>query len=200
MDNYDTYTDEELIGMLRDGESRLTEVLLDRYKVLVRKKADTMYILGADREDLIQEGMIGLFKAIRDFDAGRDASFATFARLCILRQLYTAVKNSNRKKHLPLNAYVSFYSSLSDENGDGERLIDTLEAGAQSNPENLVIDRENTADLWRHIEERLSPLERDVLDLYLTGMSTAEIARVLGRDPKSTDNALQRLRAKLRNR
>ena len=192
-------SDEELIELLRDRHPKAEETLLNRYKDVVKKKAGTMYILGADRDDLIQEGMIGLFKAIRDYDSGRDASFSTFAQLCILRQLYTAVKNSNRMKHSPLNAYVSVYTSLSDREEDGEQLIDILEAAEDSNPENLVIGMESVRHIRDLVEKKLSAFEREVLDLYITGMSTAQIAGVLGRDPKSTDNALQRLRMKLKN-
>ena len=192
-------SDEELIELLRDRHPKAEETLLNRYKDVVKKKAGTMYILGADRDDLIQEGMIGLFKAIRDYDSGRDASFSTFAQLCILRQLYTAVKNSNRMKHSPLNAYVSVYTSLSDREEDGEQLIDILEAAEDSNPENLVIGVESVRHIRDLVEKKLSAFEREVLDLYITGMSTAQIAGVLGRDPKSTDNALQRLRMKLKN-
>ncbi len=199
MKDYGNYSDEELIDMIRDGESEITDVLMDRYKGLVKTKASTMFILGADRDDLIQEGMVGLFKAVRDFDSGRDASFSTFAQLCVVRQLYTAVKNSGRKKHAPLNAYVSIYSSLEEENGErGELLMNTIRADELSNPENRMISLEEEEHIHKVIEEVLSPFEREVLDLYMTGMSTAEVARVLGRDAKSTDNALQRLRGKLR--
>ncbi|MBR6329056.1 MAG: sigma-70 family RNA polymerase sigma factor [Lachnospiraceae bacterium] len=199
MRDYSGYSDEELIALIRDGDDKVTDLLMDRYKNLVRKKAGTMFILGADRDDLIQEGMVGLFKAVRDYDSGRDASFETFAQLCILRQLYTAVKNSNRKKHGPLNAYVSFYSATTDESGrEGELLLNRLSAGEESNPESMMITRERAEHINDVIENNLSPLEREVLDLYITGMSTSQIAGVLGRDPKSTDNALQRLRGKLK--
>lgn len=197
---YDAYTDEELIDRLREGESQITDYIMDKYKNLVRKKAKSMYILGADNDDLIQEGMIGLFKAVRDYDAGRDASFYTFADLCVSRQMYTAVQASRREKHAPLNSYVSLYANMTEgEKGDSEtELIEALTSKMETNPEELLIDRENVADIEAIIEKELSSFEKQVLDLYMTGMSYSEIARVLGRDEKSTDNALQRLKTKLK--
>lgn len=197
---YQNESDEMLIERLRDGERDITDFIMNKYKNLVRSKAKSMYILGADTEDLIQEGMIGLFKAIRDYDAGRDASFYTFAELCISRQVYTAVQASNRKKHMPLNSYISLYSANENEGGDnvGEEFINFLGLEPQKNPEQLLIDKENVISLERKIEEELSTFEKQVLDLYLTGMSYSQIARVLGRDEKSTDNALQRIKNKIR--
>ncbi|NLL80447.1 MAG: RNA polymerase sporulation sigma factor SigH [Clostridiales bacterium] len=201
--DYKNYSDEELIVRLRDGDAAVTEFLLDKYKNLVKGKAKSMYILGADSEDLIQEGMIGLFKAVRDYDAGRDASFFTFADLCVSRQMYTAVQASNRKKHIPLNTYVSLYAEAG-ENGKGENdgetpaFVHVLQAENGKSPEELFIDRENLEGLERMIERELSGFEKQVLDLYLTGMSYSQIARVLGRDEKSTDNALQRIKSKLK--
>ena len=197
---YQNETDEMLIERLRDGERDITDFIMNKYKNLVRSKAKSMYILGADTEDLIQEGMIGLFKAIRDYDAGRDASFFTFAELCISRQMYTAVQASNRKKHMPLNSYISLYATSDSDNGnkDGDEFINFLGFETQKNPEQLLIDKENVLSLERRIEEELSTFEKQVLDLYLTGMSYSQIARVLGRDEKSTDNALQRMKSKIR--
>ena len=193
-------TDEMLIERLRDGERDITDYIMNKYKNLVRSKAKSMYILGADNEDLIQEGMIGLFKAIRDYDAGRDASFFTFADLCISRQMYTAVQASNRKKHMPLNSDISLYAtSHEEENGrESEEFINFLGLDTQIDPEQLLIDKENVLSLEKKIEEELSAFEKQVLDLYLTGMTYTQIARVLGRDEKSTDNALQRMKAKIR--
>jgi len=197
---YQNETDEMLIERLRDGERDITDFIMNKYKNLVRSKAKSMYILGADTEDLIQEGMIGLFKAIRDYDAGRDASFYTFAELCISRQMYTAVQASNRKKHMPLNSYISLYASNEIDNGEsgGEEFINFLGTEQQKNPEQLLIDKENVILLEKKIEEELSIFEKQVLDLYLTGMTYSQIARVLGRDEKSTDNALQRIKKKIR--
>ena len=198
---YSELSDEELIERLRDGEEPITEYIMNKYKNLVRSKAKSMYILGADSEDLIQEGMIGLFKALRDYDAGRDASFLTFAELCISRQIYTAVQASRRKKHIPLNTYVSLYSDAAERGeGDGEHmeLVNAIVAQSGQNPEDTVIDRENLQVLEQIIDQELSSFEKQVLDLYLTGMSYVQIARVLGKDGKSADNALQRIKSKLR--
>lgn len=197
--DYETAKDEELILRIRDGEEKITDYIMEKYKNLVRSKAGSMYILGADREDLIQEGMIGLFKAIRDYDIGRDASFATFADLCVARQMYTAVQAAGRKKHAPLNSYVSLYAGNgSDKTEEEKKLLDSLVSRDEQNPEELLIDRENVERIEKAIESELSSFERQVLDLYLTGMKYTEIARVLGKDDKSTDNALQRCRSKIR--
>lgn len=202
-DEYNNCTDEELIDRIRDGEEQITDYIMDKYKNLVRKKAKSMYILGADNDDLIQEGMIGLFKAVRDYDAGRDASFYTFADLCVSRQMYTAVQASRREKHAPLNSYISLYADMT-ENGQEDthtadaELVNVLASRRDTNPEELLIDKENVADIESAIEKELSSFEKQVLDLYMTGMSYSEIAKVLGRDEKSTDNALQRLKSKLK--
>lgn len=196
-EDYRQYSDEELLQRLRDGESSITDYIMDKYKGLVRNKARSMYILGADNDDLIQEGMIGLFKALRDYDSGRDASFATFADLCVSRQVYTAVQASRRQKHIPLNTYVSLSGGQSPDSEEGE-MAGVLAARFEQSPEDLVIDRENVDRLEKIIAKELSAFEKQVLDLYLTGMGYQQIARVLGRDEKSTDNALQRLKNKLK--
>lgn len=199
MNGYQGCSDEELIDRLRAGETEITEYLCDKYKDLVRKGARSMFILGGDTEDLIQEGMIGLFKAVRDYDSGRDASFFTFAELCINRQIYTAVQASRRKKHIPLNEAISLYGKV-DASGDGEGrlLLEELADDPGQNPESMLLDKERFLELEQTIEESLSPFEKQVLDLYLTHMPTSQIARILGRNEKSTDNALQRLKGKLK--
>ena len=199
-DMYDGITDEELIDRQRSGERQITDYIMDKYKNLVRKKAKSMYILGADNDDLIQEGMIGLFKAVRDYDPGRDASFYTFADLCVSRQMYKAVQASRREKHAPLNTYISLYADTAEaeSDGNGTALVNVIASAVETNPEQLMIDRENVADIEAIIEKELSGFEKQVLDLYITGMSYSQIAGVLSRDAKSTDNALQRLKAKLR--
>ena len=197
---YDTMTDEELLSRLRAGERDIMDYLMVKYKSMVRRKAREMFLIGGANDDLIQEGMIGLFKALRDYDSGRDASFLTFADLCVSRQMYTAVQASKRQKHIPLNTYVSLYGSAGT-NRDGEEeesLVNVLSDVAGTNPEDVVIDRENVIQLEQTIERELSGFEKQVLDLYLTGMSYQQIAKVLGRDDKSTDNALQRIKTKLR--
>ena len=186
-------SDDALILRIRDGEVGVTDVLMDRYKNLVRYKAGSMYLLGADREDLIQEGMIGLFKAIRDYDVGRDASFSTFAELCISRQMYSAVEASGRKKHTPLNTYISLYGR--EEDGAA---LEALPAPSADDPEARFFDRERERELSALIAQELSPFEKQVLDLAIIGMTSAEAARILNRGEKSTDNALQRARAKIR--
>lgn len=195
--DYEKCGDEELILRLRDGEEQITDYIMEKYKNLVRSKAKSMYILGADREDLIQEGMIGLFKAIRDYDTGRDASFFTFADLCVSRQMYTAIQAAGRQKHAPLNTYISLYAGISEQE-EGEELISSIISQSEPNPEEVLIDKENMELLERTIEKELSSFEKQVLDLYLTGMKYTQIARVLGRDDKSTDNALQRIKSKLK--
>lgn len=198
---YSDLKDEELIVRLRDGESAITDFIMNKYKNLVRSKAKAMYILGADNDDLIQEGMIGLFKAVRDYDSGRDASFYTFADLCIARQMYTAVQASRRQKHAPLNSYISLYSNVANggtDNTEDVTLLNALASQVVLNPEELLIDKENVSNLEQIIEKELSSFEKEVLDLYVTGMSYTQIAKVLGKDEKSTDNALQRLKGKLK--
>lgn len=191
-------TDEELVLRFRSGESQMMDKIMEKYKNLVRSKAKSMFILGADNEDLIQEGMIGLFKAVRDYDAGRDAGFMTFADLCISRQMYTAVTASRRKKHWPLNAYISLSGQDQQEEGDNDHLEKDISSQRDSNPEAIFIEKERVEYLEERIEQELSKLEKEILDLYVTGMTTTEIAKVLGRDEKSTDNGLQRLKAKIR--
>lgn len=197
---YSGISDEQLVIQIHDGAgSDIIDHIMNKYKDMVRKKASSMYILGADKDDLIQEGMIGLFKAVRDYDIGRDASFSTFADLCVSRQMYSAIKSLSRKKHAPLNSYISIYATREDSEKDTELTYeDLLESDSQLIPEQYVIDRENLKALEENIEKELSDFERQVLDLYITGMSIRTIAKVLGRDEKSTDNAMQRVRSKLK--
>lgn len=197
--DYSRSADEELILRLRDGETQIMDYICDKYKDMVRVKAKSMFILGGDNEDLIQEGMIGLFKAVRDYDCGRDASFHTFADLCISRQMYTAVQASKRQKHIPLNTYVSLYGDDAAQEESGQRsLVESLTNQAGLSPEELFLDKERVQYLEERIDQELSSFEKQVLDLYLTGMRYSQIARVLGRDEKSTDNALQRLKGKIK--
>ena len=198
MSKYENLSDEELITLLRDGDEKITDFLIEKYKDLVRKKAGSMFILGADKEDLLQEGMIGLYKAVRDYDSGRDASFYTFADLCVARQIYKAVEAGNRKKHAPLNYYISIYSDEEDSDGAKENFNISLLPVSGNGPEEELIDKEETEILEQKISEALSDFERQVLNLKVTGMDYTEIARVLGRDEKSTDNALSRIKMKVR--
>lgn len=195
MEQYRNLSDEELIAALRGGEKRLMDYILNKYKPLVLRKANAMYLIGGDTEDLIQEGMIGLFKAIRDYREEKETSFFHFAELCINRQLYSAVEASNRKKHAPLNSYVSFYSQSGEE---GKPLAETLPTDDADNPEQLVIDQENVRLFLERARDSLSPMERRVLDESLAGLNYLQIAKKLGKSPKSIDNALSRIRAKIR--
>ena len=187
--DYDTCTDEELIARLRAGEREITDYLIDKYKSLVRTRARALYLVGGDHEDLIQEGMLGLFKAVRDCKPGKEASFATFAGLCIDRQMYSAVASSQRQKHQPLNSFVSLSEPVSEQE---LRLVD------EETPEEIMISRENVIGMHERIKERLSKFEYQVLELYLKGYDYTQIAEKLGKQPKAIDNALQRIRSKVR--
>ena len=197
MKTYGDYSDEELIRMLRNGNVEITDFIMEKYKNLVRKKARAMYLIGGDNDDLIQEGMIGLFKAIRDYREEREASFFHFADLCISRQIYSAVEMSRRKKHLPLNTYVSLYEDTSEGGEDGLTLVEALQSISDKNPEELLIDQEAAVSLEKRIDRSLSDFEKEVLDRYLAGNNYAQIAAALEKTPKSVDNALQRVKNKL---
>ena len=185
--------DEELIQSLRQGDTKIMEYLLEKYKPLVKRKARALYLLGGEREDLIQEGMIGLFKAIRDYRPG-EMPFAGFAQLCISRQMYTAVETANRKKHGPLNAYVSLYQEPEDD--QETPLIDTLPGAWEEEPEAAFFGKATLGDLRSRLRKVLSPLERRVLELHLQGTPYRRIGEILGRSPKTVDNALQRIKRK----
>lgn len=194
-DEYENVRDEELLMQVAAGNDSITDYLCKKYKHLVMKKANALYLIGAEKEDLIQEGMIGLFKAIRDYSPEKEASFYHFAELCITRQMYHAIEASQRLKHAPLN----FYVSLSEETGDetGLTLEDMLIGASEQNPEKLLLRQEAYQDFFKQLEIILSPLEKQVCDLYLQGMDYRQIADYLGKTPKSIDNALQRIRGKI---
>ena len=192
--------DHELIERSRSGDTAATDFLMEKYKGLVIQKARPLYLIGADREDILQEGMLGLFKAVRDYNPKKDASFFTFASLCVTRQIYSAVQASGRKKHLPLNSAISLYTkgeNGSDEEGLPSPSIEDTLAGEEATPEEQIVGRENTRILEEKIAKRLSPLEKQVLELQLKGLSYTEIAINLDRSPKSIDNAIQRVKKKL---
>ena len=193
---YDDMTDEEVVTLCQSGDSRAVEYLLNKYKNFVRSKARSYFLIGADHEDIVQEGMIGLYKAIRDFRADKLASFHAFAELCVTRQIITAIKTATRQKHIPLNSYVSLNKPLYDDESD-RTLMDVIIEGKTSSPEDLLISQENLQTINLRIGEVLSDLEQDVLAAYLDGKSYQEIARMLGRHSKSIDNALQRVKRKL---
>lgn len=190
---YEAFSDEELIEKLRQGENDITDYILEKYKPLVRKKTNAMYLIGGETEDLIQEGMIGLFKAIRDYRQDKDASFYHFAELCINRQLYSALEASNRKKHQPLNSYIS----LSDQDNQGAVAAELL-VDQERGPEQMVIEQELWEEYKKRLEQNLSKMENKVLQYYLDGNHYIQIAEIMGKSPKSIDNALQRIRQKIR--
>lgn len=194
---YEWETDEALIERLHNGEEEIMDYMLDKYKNLVRKKARAMYLIGGDNDDLIQEGMIGLYKAINKFDQSKENSFYNFADLCIGRQIYTAVTASNRKKHTPLNSYISLNGNLSGSDTEDVAMLKVLNTLTIKDPEELLIDKENLGMIEYEIERSLSKFEKQVLKLYVSGIGYVEISEELGKKPKSIDNALQRIRAKL---
>ena len=195
---YENYSDEELIFALREkNETEIMDYLLNKYKNLVKKKAKVLFLIGGDTDDLIQEGMIGLFKAIRDYDKEKDSSFFHFAQICISRQMYNGMEASNRKKHAPLNSYISL--SASEENESGENLPELLEELSGTNPEQIVINKEELEQMRKKADSVLSPMEKEVLAYYLQGMNYTKIAEVMQKSAKSIDNALQRIRNKLKN-
>lgn len=196
---FEKMSENDIIILAQSKEDIAMEYLLEKYKPLVRQKTRKLFLIDGDKDDLIQEGMIGLFKAVRDYQVGKDASFKTFADLCISRQLYSAIKKSNRLKNQPLNSYISIYS---DEFNDSDELsVDraVISSGTDniSNPEAIVIGRENAVDMQNKMFDRLSKMEREVLKRYLDGMTYQEIATDMAKSPKSIDNALQRIRGKI---
>lgn len=193
---FSTMLDEEIIEDSRAGSSKALEYLINKYKGFVRAKARTYFLIGADREDIIQEGMIGLYKAIRDFREDKLSSFRAFAELCITRQIITAIKTATRQKHIPLNSYVSLNRPIFDEESD-RTLMDIISEDSINDPEEMVINREEFSGIEAKMGEILSSLECEVLSLYLQGRSYQEIASELDRHVKSIDNALQRVKRKL---
>jgi RNA polymerase sporulation-specific sigma factor len=193
---YHERADEDLVSSAKAGDNLAMEFLLNKYKNFVRIKAKSYFLIGADREDIIQEGMIGLYKAVRDFKADKLSSFRAFAELCITRQIITAIKTATRQKHIPLNQYISLNKPIYDE--DSERtLLDVMASQKTSDPEELVINQEVSEDIKERIQENLSDLESQVLLSYLEGKSYQEMARDLNRHVKSIDNALQRVKRKI---
>lgn len=193
---YTEMTDEQIVSLCRLQDNAAMEYLLNKYKNFVRSKARSYFLIGADHEDIVQEGMIGLYKAIRDFRPEKLSSFRAFAELCITRQIITAIKTATRQKHIPLNSYVSLNKPLYDEESD-RTLLDVCAEGHSSNPEELIISQEDVRGIHQKIDEVLSGLEQEVLAAYLDGKSYQEIADNLGRHVKSIDNALQRVKRKL---
>ena len=189
MCRYNEMTDEVLIERLRAGESAIADYLMEKYKGLVRKKARAMFLIGGDTDNLIQEGMIGLFKAVRDYQPDRESSFQFFANICIDRQIYTAIKSSNRQKHQPLNSYISM---------NGEEWETQMGSKTEQSPETIIIAQENAVQMEEKIRKQLSTFENEVLTLYLDGNNYQQIGEKMNKSSKSIDNALQRIKGKVR--
>ena len=196
MANLTQEPDEEVVKLSKSGDEFATEYLINKYKNFVRVKAKSYFLVGADREDIIQEGMIGLYKAIRDFRADKLSSFRAFAELCITRQIITAIKTATRQKHIPLNSYISLNKPIYDEDSD-RTMLDILSGTKITDPEEVFISHELSDDLREKIQQNLSELESQVLLSYLEGKSYQEMAKELNRHVKSIDNALQRVKRKI---
>ena len=194
--DFDSMTDEQVVVLAQETDSRALEYLLNKYKNFVRTKARSYFLIGADHEDIVQEGMIGLYKAIRDYKAERLSSFRAFAELCVTRQIITAIKTATRQKHIPLNSYISLNKPIYEEDSD-RTLLDVITEEGMSNPEEMIIDREDLSVIEGKIGQMLSDLEKEVLVRYMEGKSYVEIADEMHRHVKSIDNALQRIKRKL---
>lgn len=191
---YTEFTDTELIEEIKKGDIQAQEFIINKYKALVKEKTRTFFIAGADHDDLIQEGMIGLLKATVNFKPEKNVSFQTFADLCITRQIITAIRTAGRKKNIPLNSYISIYKKINDSN---ESVLETLTDNKFRSPEDFLISKENKSFMENYINDSFSEMECKVLSLYLTGKSYQEIGKILDKNEKSIDNAIQRIRKKL---
>ena len=198
--NYDfkCRKDEEVVCIAQKGNKKAQEYMINKYESCVKAKAKSYFLIGADKEDIYQEGMIGLYKAIRDFNSGRQASFKAFAELCISRQIITAIKTATRQKHIPLNTYISLSKPIYDDESD-RTLLDILSSIRVCNPEELIVSQEEMVQIEKYMAKSLSELEKQVLNSYMDGKTYQEIACTLDRDAKSIDNALQRVKRKLEN-
>ena len=198
--NYDfkCMKDEEVVCIAQKGNKKAQEYMINKYESYVKSKAKSYFLIGADKEDIYQEGMIGLYKAIRDFNSGRQASFKAFAELCISRQIITAIKTATRQKHIPLNTYISLNKPIYDDESD-RTLLDILSSIRVCNPEELIVSQEEMVQIEKYMAKSLSELEKQVLNSYMDGKTYQEIACTLDRDAKSIDNALQRVKRKLEN-
>lgn len=194
--DFEHLTDEELLTLIHIGNADALDYLITKYRLFVKAKARTYFLIGADKEDIIQEGMIGLYKAVRDFRGDKLSSFKAFAELCITRQIITAIKTATRQKHMPLNSYISLDKPIYDEESD-RTLLDMITSDVSESPEDVIILQEEYAQLEAKMNEVLSELERQVLARYLDGQSYNEISEQLNRHVKSIDNALQRVKRKL---
>ncbi len=196
--NYKEYSDELLVDMARHGDEKAEDFLLKKYKDFVRSKARAYFLVGGDSDDLIQEGMIGLYNAISHYDESKASSFMTYAAICINNKLLSAVSADNRKKNEPLNGYVSLYSVITDDAGEEASLSDVLPDTDNVNPENIILNEEQEKLARKRLLGKLSRLEKEILSYYLEGMSYSEIATIIGKTEKSVDNAIQRIRSKMK--
>lgn len=196
IEKYANLTDEQIISQIKDGDEQALTFLLDKYKDLVNTKVGKYFIIGAEREDIVQEGMIGLYKAIKGFDNCKQNTFKTFANLCIERQLITAIKSSNRQKHMPLNSYLSLNTSAYDDEGDGTELLETFEVDTIEDPLETIMKQESFNEIQNAVQKSLSKFEGQVLERYMQGESYEVIAKRLDTPVKSVDNAIQRIRKK----
>ena len=194
--DFESMADEQVVILAQETDGPALEYLLNKYKNFVRTKARSYFLIGADHEDIVQEGMIGLYKAIRDYKAERLSSFRAFAELCVTRQIITAIKTATRQKHIPLNSYISLNRPIYEEDSD-RTLLDVITEESRSNPEDMIIDREDLTQIEGRIGQMLSDLEKEVLVRYMDGKSYVEIAGEMHRHVKSIDNALQRIKRKL---
>ena len=194
--DFTALTDEQVVRLAQEEDSQALEYLLNKYKNFVRTKARSYFLIGADHEDIVQEGMIGLYKAIRDYRAEKLSSFRAFAELCVTRQIITAIKTATRQKHIPLNSYISLNKPIYEEDSD-RTLLDVITEEGMSNPEEMFIDREDLSFIEGRIGQMLSPLEKQVLVRYMEGKTYVQISDEMGRHVKSIDNALQRIKRKL---
>lgn len=196
--DYEAKTDIELVELAQKGDSAAMDTVVERYKNFVRTKGRAYFLIGADKEDIIQEGMIGLFKAIRDFDSSKQAQFRSFAELCVTRQIITAIKSATRQKHIPLNTYISLSRPVYEDDSSSERtLLDLISMEYVMDPEQILINQESLALTEERINKVLSPMEKSVLDLYINGRTYHEIADILNKESKSIDNAIQRIKRKI---
>ena len=193
---YEMLTDENLIEELRGGDSAITDFIMNKYKPMVRKKARAMFLLGGENEDLIQEGMIGLFKAVTSYQEEKNTSFSTFAYLCVQRQIYTTITAFNRKKHIPLNTAISLFEQ---KNQEEELSLDEILETPEETPEEMMLRKEELNDYYKMLDQNLSKFEKQVMYHYLNGETYTTIAKKLGKSDKSIDNAIQRIRRKIRN-
>ncbi len=195
-EKYGNLTDEQIISQIKEGDEQALSFLLEKYKDLVNSKVGKYFIIGAEKEDIIQEGMIGLYKAIKNFDSGKQNTFKTFANLCVERQLITAIKSSNRQKHIPLNSYLSLNTSAYDNDEDGTELIETFEVDTIEDPLETIMKREYFNEIQNTMSKSLSKFEEKVLERYMQGETYEIIAKKLDTPIKSVDNAIQRIRKK----